>query len=409
MKKRILLILVSLICAVSVCGCALFRSADGPDYSGSGRETETEQTAGTSATEETPATSERADVEPASVSFLGCGDNIVYYGNVRDAQGRSDAGRTYGFKYSYEEVASYIASADVAFINQETLMCGDGYEFDYYPTFNGPQDMGYDLCELGFDVVNLANNHMLDKTGDGLVKTMDFWKTMPVLMIGGYDSEEDFNTPRYLESNGLKIAFLSYTYGTNGFRIADGINAWIPYLGEEEIKLQTAKARENADVVIVSVHWGEEGAFSPSEDQKKYASLFAECGVDAVIGHHPHVVQPVEWIDRPDGGRMLCVYSLGNFMAEQAYDYNMVGAMIQFNINRASDGKITIENPLFIPTVFDFNYNFYENRIHLMENYTEAQAAAHGIGSYGNYTSLERLRAYVTDTVSAEFLPDFLK
>lgn len=359
--------------------------------------------------DETDTATDLSKAEPARVSFIGCGDNIIYYGNVREAAGKSTSGRTYGFAYSYEHVASLISGADVAFINQETLMCGDGFELSYYPTFNSPQDVGLDLVDVGFDVINIANNHMLDQTGTGLERTIAFWNEQPVLMIGGYESEADYNTPRYLEAGGLKIAFLSYTYGTNGFALADSYNAWVPYLNEEEIKAQTATAKENSDILIVSVHWGEEGSFVPSESQKNYAKLFADLGVDVIVGHHPHVIQPVEWIDGADGGRTLCVYSLGNFMAEQAYDYNMVGGMISFDMVRAETGETSIENALFIPTVFHFNSSFYNNQVWLMEEYTADMASAHGIAAYGRYTSLDTLKKYVTDTVSPEFLPDFLK
>lgn len=368
-------------------------------------------------TEETTAPLQSV-AEPARVSFIGCGDNIIYYGNVREAASKAPSGRQYGFAYSYEHVADRISSADVAFINQETLMCGDGYDISYYPTFNSPRDVGYDLVDVGFDVVNIANNHMLDKTGSGLERTIEFWKEQPVLMIGGYESEEDFNTPRFLESGGLRIAFLSYTYGTNGFVIGNEYNAWVPYLYKnmaseeidaETIKAQTAAAKADSDILIVSVHWGKEGAFVPSDSQKECAKLFADLGVDVIIGHHPHVIQPVEWIEGEDGTKTLCVYSLGNFMAEQAYDYNMVGGMISFDMVRDENGDTSVENVLFTPTVFHHNSAFYNNQVWPMEEYTADMAASHGISYYGNYTSLDKLKKYVTDTISPEFLPDFLK
>ena len=409
--KKFTAALCAIIISVNLPSCGLFRPAnENPNVTDitTAAESRLSDTVSVNVPDSETQASEPS-FDPASVSFLGCGDNIIYYGNVREAAGKSASGRDYGFAYSYEHVASMISGADVAFINQETLMCGDGYELSYYPTFNSPQDLGYDLVDLGFDVVNIANNHMLDQTGSGLERTIAFWKERPVLMIGGYESEEDYNTPRYLVAGGLKIAFLSYTYGTNGFTLPDSYNAWVPYLNEEDIVRQTAAAKAESDVLIVSVHWGVEGSFTPSEEQRKYAELFADCGVDVIVGHHPHVIQPVEWISRDDGGRTLCVYSLGNFMAEQAYDYNMVGGMISFDIVRSESGEITIENALFIPTVFHFNSNFYNNQIWPMENYTADMAASHGISAYGRSTSLETLQKYVTDTVSPEFLPEFLK
>lgn len=346
--------------------------------------------------------------EEKRTSFVGVGDNIVYYGTVRDAKSKAvSGGREYNFKPIYSDVASIIESADIAFVNQETLMCGEGFALDYYPTFNGPQDMGYDLIELGFDVVNIATNHMADKGGSGLERTIEFWKARDeVLMIGGYDDSADYDNIRIYESNGIKIAFLAYTYGTNGITIASSYDVKVPYLNEADITRQVNAAKRVSDIVIVSAHWGEENSFTPNAEQKKYAKLMADLGVGAVIGHHPHVIQPIEWIEGKSGNKMLCVYSLGNFMAEMAADYNMVGGIISFDIAKIGEAEARVDNVSFIPTMFDFTTKFYDNHIYLLEDYTEAQASEHGIRYYGKKTSLNKLRSYVTSTIDAEFLPD---
>ena len=138
--------------------------------------------------------------------------------------------------------------------------------------------------------------------------------------------------------------------------------------------------------------------------------MMANNGVDVMIGHHPHVIQPVEWIESKngDGHRPLCAYSLGNLAAEQENDFSMVGGIISFDIVR-NKGEISIESPLFIPTVYYFNRSFYKNSVYLMENFTEEMAQSHGIIYYGNKTTVQKLRSYVTNTISKEFLPDFLK
>ncbi len=252
---------------------------------------------------------------------------------------------------------------------------------------------------------------MLDKGAKGLEKTIAFWKSMEgVLLIGGYDSQEDYDTLRVLETGGIKIAFLAYTYGTNGLTKAASSPVVIPYINEDDIMRQVAAAQKAADIVIVSVHWGDEGSFKPNDLQKRTAKLFADCGVSAVIGHHPHVIQPVEWIIGKDGNKMLCVYSLGNFAAEQAYDYNMVGGMISFDIVQIADTKPYLENVVFTPTVFHFNSSFTSNRIYPMDEYTPALAAAHGVRTaYKHTLDYNRLRKYATDTIDPEFLPDSLK
>ncbi len=349
-------------------------------------------------------------IEYKKLSFLGAGDNIVYKGVVYDGMRMKIAGgRAYNFKPIYSEVASLIENADIAFINQETLMCGEGYDFSYYPTFNGPQEMGQDLVELGFDIIGIANNHMLDKGSAGLEKTISFYDTLPVTMIGGYKNKEDYNNIRIHEKDGIKIALLAYTEMTNGLSPSARYDIYIPYLDKADIEGQVAEAKEKADLVFVSVHWGTEGAFKPNDYQKRYAKRFADCGVDVVLGHHPHVVQPVEWIEGKDGNKMLCYYSLGNFMAEQAYAYNMVGGMASFDIVSVNGEKPTVKNAKYIPTVFDWGTSFYNNKVYLLENYTSEQANTHGILAYGRRTSLSQLRGYISSTISDEFLPESYK
>lgn len=345
------------------------------------------------------------------VAFIGCGDNIIYGGNTKDAKSMAlPGGRTYNFKPMYKNVAHIIENADVAFINQETVMAGEGYDISYYPRFNSPRDLGYDLVELGFDVVNIANNHMLDKNADGLSRTIEFWKSLDTLMIGGYENEEDFNKIRVLESNGIKIAFLSFTYGTNGLKKAASSPLYIPYINDSDITEQIAAAKEVSDFVMVSMHWGFEGAFKPSAEQRRLAKLIADCGADVILGHHPHVLQPIEWIEGKDGNKTLCVFSLGNFMAEQAYDYNMVGGIIGFNIVKIGDSKPQIENVHFTPTVFHFPPSFYNNVIYLMEDFTPELAASHGVGRhYGHTITYDRIINYALNTIDSAYLPESIR
>lgn len=369
------------------------------------------------------ATSETENENPviSTASFIGAGDNIIYYGNVRDAASLAySGGRQYNFKPMYEEVSDLISSADIAYINQETVMCGDGWELSYYPMFNSPQDLGYDLVELGFDIVNIANNHMLDKGADGLNATIDFWKSLPVTMIGGNSNKEEYDDIEIIEKSGIRIALLSYCEMTNGLTVGKNAETWIPYLNSNDpfgtsneidtsdIKKHCESVKDKCDFIIASVHWGDEGSFKPNEKQKKYAEAMADAGVDVIIGTHPHVLQPIEWITGEKGNKTLCVYSLGNFMAEQDRDYNMVGGLISFDIVKTNSSHAVCENVKFIPTVFDFQTNFYNNKIYLMENYTDLMAENHGIAAYGRYTTLDTLRGYVTDTVPAEFLPEYL-
>lgn len=349
--------------------------------------------------------------EPVSqkISFLAAGDNIVYLGNVVEAAKYSETGgRVYNFKNQYKAVTSLISKADIAFINQETLMAGDDYKFSYYPRFNGPRDMGYDLVDSGFDIINIANNHMLDMGEDGLQKTIEFWRNeTSAFILGDYLGSNEYDNIKIYVKQGIKIAFLSYTYGTNGLSSISS-DIVIPYLNEETVIRQISAARAAADLVFVSIHWGDENSFVPNSNQIYYAQLICDLGADVIIGHHPHVIQPVVWLEGTDGHKMLCAYSLGNFAAEMANDYNMVGGFLTFDIISENGEQPYISEPLFIPTVYYYNMSFRNNRVYLMKDFTEELASGHGIGYYGNTTTLVKLKSYVTDTINAEFLPDYL-
>ncbi len=358
------------------------------------------------------------------ISFLGCGDNIIYYGNVLEAASlAAGTGKSYNFKPMYSKVADYIAGADIAFINQETLMTGGAPS--YYPCFNSPQELALDLLELGFDVVNIANNHMLDQGDDGLVATIEYWNTLDVTMIGGYLSIEDFYNIRVVERDGIKIAFLALTEWTNGILPIDQSKMFVPYsivggnlyavpvpINEDIIREGIERANEAADFVIVSMHWGFENGYTTSESQRLTAQLIADCGADVIIGHHAHVIQPVEYIVGKDGNKTLCVYSLGNFLAEQEFDFNMLGGMISFDIVSDGASRPHVENVVFIPTVIYFNSWFYNNSVYPLEDFTEELAQSHGMATYDNgtysenhHTSLSELYSIVRSVISSEFLP----
>lgn len=402
--KKVFLCIISL--ALVLCtGCGL--TAETPDTGASSPSSDTGFSVSMS-----PATTEAVTTEPEPVykaTFAGAGDNIIYYGNVRDAAALAvSGGREYNFTPAYTDVEGLISSADIAFINQETVMCGDGYELSYYPLFNSPRDLAYDLCDVGFDVINIANNHMLDKGGAGLGATIDFWKTMPVTLIGGYSTTDEFYSVPIVETNGIRIAYISYCEMTNGMTIGNNYSIHIPYLDEADIKRQTDSVRDKCDFIIASVHWGDEGSFEPNENQRHWAKVFADCGVDVILGHHPHVIQPIEWIDGKDS-KTLCVYSLGNFMAEQDRDYHMLGGIITFDITKTGNTRAKASNVVFEPTVFYFPSNFYNNHIYFLKDFTEQLASSHGVNTYYRHTlTLEGLIKILTDTVSSEFLPDYI-
>ena len=346
-------------------------------------------------------------VPVSTVSFVACGDNLIHSSIYTDAKTlASGTGKEYNFIPMFENVVDIIKDADLAFINQETPFGGDIKPISGYPMFNTPDQMGYDLVEMGFDIIGLANNHMLDSTSAGYKRTIEFWeKQEGVTGVGGYKNKEDYENIRIVEKNGIKIAFLGYTYGTNGLNLPKGSELIIPLYNDEDIDRQTKKAREIADCVIVTIHWGTEDHFKPGEEQKRKAQIMINNGVDVILGHHPHVLQSMQWADRPDGGKTLVMYSLGNFLSGMMYSRNMVGGIMGFDIVKAPNGT-SVVNASFIPTVTHYNKNVREFKIYKFSEYPEELQKVHGTHKFENGKTLKTMRKIIDDAIPVEFLKE---
>lgn len=340
-----------------------------------------------------------------TVSFVACGDNLIHSSVYTDAKTLAvGTDNEYNFLPMYENVTDIIEKADIAFINQETPFGGDVKPISGYPMFNSPDQVGYDIAELGFDVVGIANNHMLDSYAKGYERTIDFWENIDgVLAIGGYKNKEDYENIRILEVNGIKFAFLAYTYGTNGLKLPDGSQLVIPYYNDSDIDRQTKKAREIADCVIVSIHWGTEDNFTPGTEQKRKAELMINNGVDVILGHHPHVLQDLTVEDRPDGGQTLIIYSLGNFLSGMQYSRNMVGGFLCFDVAKDIAG-VNIENISFIPTVCHYDKNIRSFKIYRFSEYTDELEKAHGAHKYDSNMSMKFMRSIIDSEIPQEYL-----
>ncbi len=375
--------------------------------------TDTDKPVTTAAEETTKKTDTPAGT---SASFLFCGDNLVHDAVINNAKTYAQGtGKTYNFLPIYDAVADIIKKADCAVINQESQIAGNAGSIGGYPRFNTPEQMGEDLITLGFDVVALANNHMLDNKTAGLKNCINYWKTKSVLTVGAYESKSDYENIRVLEVNGINVAFLNYTEMTNSDRRAE--DGYItPLLDKETVKRHVEAAKKVADVVVVMPHWGKEGSFSVTSNQKTYAELFAKCGVDIVVGMHSHVAGKMEYINRPDGKKMLCVYSLGNFVSTMEYAEDMVGYMLSFDLVKTDSGY-ECKNVKVIPTVTYFTYTSsmkLEDRnnlkLYLLSDFTDELAAKHAYNHHESKTiRVKELKKFITDNVPAEFLPDYLK
>lgn len=373
--------------------------------------------------------------EDARMHLLACPDNIihpsVYYDAVNVAAAKKNTTPVYkpldeieyDFTEIYKYVADHIAEADLAYINVETMMGGDELGISGYPRFNTPRVCGETLLDLGFDVFNIAHNHMLDAGIKGLQGCNGFFTENGKTVLGYYENADAINNITVTETNGIKIAWLTYTYLTNGIPLPSGASEYIPYFDEQLIRTQVAAAREVSDLIIVSAHWGDENADYLNSLQKQYSKLFLELDIDIVLGMHSHNLQPIRWETNASGGRTLMIYSLGNFISGMQDDVNMLGAMLDLEIVKSAEtGEITLENIIVTPVVTYYtsgkrvgsylgdsgqrNYCIYP-----LCDFTEELCASHGINDLkrvylleGGKFNLECLYKTVQKYVDAEFL-----
>ncbi len=363
----------------------------------------------------------KLDPKESSLSFLAVGDNIIYNGQLREglANGKKTEGAEYDFSSMYENVRDIVSSYDLAFINQETPLAGKSFGYSQYPSFNSPQELGDDLIEVGFDIFNIATNHMLDVGSDGLDGTIEYFKSKDVMMVGGYEDEEDFYDIRIVEKNGIKIAVVGFTYGVNGKRV--DASTFIPFIYTKDLthfatseKLSDSdrmvkwieKAKQTADVVIVSMHWGNEYNQTPSSEQRRLAKLLADAGADVILGHHTHCIQPIEWIDGVGENKTLCFYSLGNFTSETDETVSLVGGLASFDIILNERDGVSIENVGFLPTVMDYRNSFNKNTVYLLEDYTDTLCRSHNIVTYFKQKlNMSILFGYVSAAIDRSYLP----
>lgn len=341
---------------------------------------------------------------PATLKMLSVGDNLIHDGIFQQAQKRAGEGG-YDFSYCYARVKPTIAAADIATINQETIVA-KSYEPSGYPLFNSPQELGAEVVKTGFDVVNLANNHMLDKTAKGLREAIDYWDASGLVRTGAYKDEADLNKVEHIEKNGLKIGLVGITQYTNGLTLPNGSELrYILTTDEATIERKIKAAKESCDVVLVNVHWGSEYTTKPSADQRNLAKKMAQWGANVIIGHHPHVLQPVEWIENSDGTRTLVAYSLGNFISQQNTAARVIGGMLHYSVSKDfSTGKVTVSDVSFETIVTHYVSGTHDVQIYPLSEYTDALAKKQASRIKQADFSVAYIENFVKEVIPAEFL-----
>ena len=292
-----------------------------------------------------------------SISLIMAGDALVHDRLYNDANRQANY-NGYDFKPYLKLIKEKVKNYDLAYYNQETILGGTSIGLSTYPSFNSPQELGDAMIDTGFNLVSLATNHTLDRGERAVLLSREYWNSKEnVYAFGSYSSfdEKKALENKVFEKNNIKYAILNYTYGTNGIPVPYGkeylVNLWndeTNYEGYKDTVIKDINSlRNQVDVLIVAMHWGREYIFEPTELVRKTAKFLADNDVDIIIGTHPHVIEPVEWIDDT-----LVFYSLGNFISAQNsesctnYKCN-IGLLSSLKITKTTtdnETKITIDN-----------------------------------------------------------------
>lgn len=283
--------------------------------------------------------------EVYKINMLATGDALIHNAVYWEyATGNRDTG-PYNFDGALDYVRDIVSEYDIAYYNQETPFAG-GLP-DGYPRFSTPSEFGDAMIKAGFNMISTATNHTIDKGEDGILNFYNYLKNKDGIIFNGIaDNATDRNNFMIGEKNNITYTMLSYTTSTNGLPVPSGKDYLVNVYDAEQVKSDIEAVRDKVDVLIVAMHWGVEYASTPNSNQQEIAQYLADLGVDIILGAHPHVLQPITWIDDT-----LVMYSLGNFISNQygTDDYNkLVGFMATLDITKTvtpeGDVDITIDN-----------------------------------------------------------------
>lgn len=291
--------------------------------------------------------------EDQHISMSIIGDIMCHNTQYKDAYVTSTG--SYDFSYVFEDIKNYITSADIAVGNLETTFAGKEKGYSNYPRFNTPEQLAYNLKDFGIDVLSTANNHCMDTNYPGIVSTLNFLDDAGISHVGTNTSWYEQNKILIKEVNNIKIAFLSFTYGTNGITIPTDKAFAVNLIDDDFILKQISLAKEqNPDIICTSMHWGIEYQTKQNKEQERLANLLFENGVDVILGSHPHVLQPMEkrTITLEDGTTKDCfvIYSLGNFMSGQTQENTRNSIILNMTFTKSGEtDKTTIDSVSYIP------------------------------------------------------------
>lgn len=326
------------------------------------------------------------------LDLVMAGDVLLH---TRLAYWSEDRKGGYDFNPIFKLIKPIIQKADLAIVNQETILGGKELGVSGYPTFNGPYELGDAIANAGFDVVLQSNNHSLDRGKQGIYNCLNFWKKYPKIKTVGINTSEAQKKKLCIyKKNGIKVAILNYTYGTNGIPLPKDMPYAVNYLVKDEVINDIKRAEKEADFTIVCPHWGTEYYRGITDYQKTWSKIFVENGVDLVLGAHPHVIEPIKYVtDKKTGHKMLVYYSLGNFVNSTMSDGRVgdryVGGIAKVKLKRGADNKVRIAKYGVKATVMHNGGTKYGSRVYPLSKYTEELAKKNVMKAQDYMFSLE--------------------
>ena len=348
--------------------------------------------------------------EPITFTLTSLGDTLCHNTQYWDAyNSKTDE---YDFSYVYEDIKNYTLSSDITIGSLETTFAGKEKGYSNYPTFNTPDSLATALKDIGVDVVSLAGNHALDYGYTGLCRTIDVFDNIGLSHLGTYKTAEDQEKILIKDVKGVKIAFINYTYGTNGIPLPSGKDFCVNLIDKDFIKKQINQAKEqNVDMIVACMHWGTEYRTTANSEQKDLANFLFENGVDVILGNHPHVLEPMEkkTITLQDGTTkdVFVVYALGNFTADQRDEITRDSAILNLTITKNSNGKISIDKVNYIPIYMYKNTNVSTHKFKILDiektikDYEEGKTTSINSTVYNNLKiQLEKIKSILGDELN---------
>ena len=348
--------------------------------------------------------------EPITFTLTSLGDTLCHNTQYWDAYNSKT--NEYDFSYVYEDIKNYTLSSDITIGSLETTFAGKEKGYSNYPTFNTPDSLATALKNIGVDVVSLAGNHALDYGYTGLCRTIDVFNNIGLSHLGTYKTAEDQEKILIKDVKGVKIAFINYTYGTNGIPVPSGKEFCVNLIDKDFIKKQINQAKEqNVDMIVACMHWGTEYRTTANSEQKDLANFLFENGVDVILGNHPHVLEPMEkkTITLQDGTtkEVFVVYALGNFTADQRDEITRDSAILNLTITKNSDSKISIDKVNYVPIYMYKNTNVSTHKFKILDiektikDYEEGTNTSINSTVYNNLKKqLEKIKSILGDEIN---------